>query len=57
MIDNEQEGRWCVDQSFTLEEIGKKALEKKHRVFSGIKSIYADSLACDRVGVWVSGLG
>ena len=36
-IDDEQggfrAGRGCVDQIFTLKQIGEKAREKKHRVY------------------------
>ena len=39
MIDDEQggfrAGRGCVDQIFTIKQIGEKAWEKKRRVYMG----------------------
>ena len=50
LIDDEQggfrEGRWCVDQIFTLKEIGEKPRKKKSRIYVGFIEIQK---AYDRV--------
>ena len=39
-------GRGCVDQPFTLKQIGEKAREKKCRVYVGFMDLEKE---CDRV--------
>ena len=41
LIDDEQGGRGCVDQIFTLEQIDDKAREKKRRVYVGFMDLEA----------------
>ena len=56
MIDDEQwgfrAGRGCVDQIFTLKQIGKKAREKKCRVYVGFIALEKAYNRVSREALW-----
>ena len=45
-------GRGCVDQSFTLKQIGKKSREKKRRVYVGFMDLEKAYDRVNREALW-----
>ena len=58
LIDNEQggirAGRGCVDQIFTLKQIGEKAREKKRKVYVVFIDMEKPYDRLNREGLWLS---
>ena len=56
LIDDEQErfraGSGCVDQIFTLKQIGEKAREKKRRVYVGFMDLEKAYDRVNREALW-----
>ena len=45
-------GRWCVDQIFTLKQIGERAWEKQYRVYVGFMDLGKAYDRVNREAIW-----